>query len=392
MAPFLPPFDNGGVYRPVSWLKYSIKNNWQATVLTRPFEGEPSAAGKYLMKHLPGDVKILRVNYSSLRPAWNLFPRTDGNFINAISSVSKCYQAWKDSPPAVVVATGPSFDLFITAFYLSKIFRAKLVLDYRDEWTLSPFTNVIIDNADSYWEKRCLKNADKVIFTTKDMMQYHQHHFKGLIDSKSCVLHNGWDPDDLALNMNDEIRNGHDQKHVIMYAGTLGDATLPGHFLKDFGKILEDQDALRKKFKIHIIGTQVPAALSQLRSFPFHENLLVEGNFPKDISNKMIRKSNILLLFVPPNYRRISAKLFEYIASGKPIIIHGVKSECSNIVTELDAGYFVEENDPGALAQALQEIASSPLTRWNNSKREKWVMEHTRENLAKKFYDILENL
>lgn len=388
LAPFLPPYDNGGVYRPLSWIQYAADNDWDVSVLTRRHKGEASKAGEYLLQRMPGEVTIDYWIFSNLKPSWKLFPRTDGDFLGALLSVDACQKILIKNPPTAIVATGPSFDFFVTAFYLSRIFKAKLILDYRDEWTLSPFRNVQCGNTDGYWEKRCLKAADLVFFTTNSMMEYHIETFPGILEGKASVLHNGWDTNDLEVK-GTPVTTDKPQKRIT-YAGTLGHATLPESFLTDYAKVFTENSVLHKAFALYFMGMQVPKAIKQLDAFPFQDNLKVEGQFPKHIANRMIRESDVLLMLTPPDMARyIPGKLFEYIASGIPIIVHGAKGEVSRIVTELDAGFFIPTNDTDALRKALEEILTSPKERWQSEKRHQWSMAHTRQKLAKDFFGLI---
>ena len=88
--------------------------------------------------------------------------------------------------------------------------------------------------------------------------------------------------------------------------------------------------------------------------------MTVQGNQPKDLANAMIRDSDVVLLLTPSGMERyIPAKLFEYLASGKPVLVHGSAGEASRIVKELGAGFFIPTGNVSALAEALDIPPSS---------------------------------
>jgi len=150
LAPFLPPFTNGGVYRPMSWVQHAAENNWKISVLTRPFDGPETESGRYLADQMPSGINIGFARTLPLKPSWKFFPRVDGDFLSALGSVNVGLELVGYQPPSVILATGPKFDFFITAFYLAKMFGSKLVLDYRDEWTQNPFSFVQCGNSDRF--------------------------------------------------------------------------------------------------------------------------------------------------------------------------------------------------------------------------------------------------
>src|ERR1700686_2278177 len=71
-----PPEVNGGVYRPVSLVKYAIKAGWQVTVVSGPLNGQETAAGIELANSLPAAAGVFR---ASLPPptSYRLLPKID---------------------------------------------------------------------------------------------------------------------------------------------------------------------------------------------------------------------------------------------------------------------------------------------------------------------------
>jgi len=180
---------------------------------------------------------------------------------------------------------------------------------------------------------------------------------------------------------------------TIVFAGNLGNWTLPGDFLNDCERLFSTLSHLKERYRIRILGTQHEEAKEQLKAFRFPELLQIDGHLPKDAADRLMRESSALLLLTPRNMERyIPGKLFEYIASGRPIIVHGNEGESSRIVSKLHAGFFVPTSDTGALKHALTEIDTNPPGHWNNDARRKWVMAHTRQFLAKQLFDLLEKL
>jgi glycosyltransferase involved in cell wall biosynthesis len=107
----------------------------------------------------------------------------------------------------------------------------------------------------------------------------------------------------------------------------------------------------------------------------------------------MIRSADVLLLLTPRGMERyIPAKLFDYLAADRPILVHGAKGEASDIVTQLGAGLFVPQGDPAAMSRALHEIREGPGQRWQTAPRGAWMRDHTRQALAREFFRKLDGL
>jgi hypothetical protein len=341
---------------------------------------------------MPEKANVSVMHEVDLRPSWSLFPRTDGTFLGALGAIASGNTIIRTHGIPVIVATGPSFDVFIAAYYLSRMHGVPLVLDYRDEWTQNPFSMVRPGNSDAYWESRCLKAADLVLFTTDRMRRHHNEVFPGMLEAKSMVLHNGWE----AVDSGEGVAAGHavDPAHMkITFAGSMGHATLPGGFLDDLARSLSDWPELREIVRVEFVGFRVAEAEAQMAAFPYGANLTGRGIYAKDIANAMMRASDVLLLLVPGGMERyIPAKLFDYLAAGKPILVHGTEGEASDIVAKLGAGLFVRQGDVAALSRALHELRQRPAQQWRSDSRLAWVHDHTRESLAGEFFRRLDAL
>src|ERR1700726_4781663 len=80
-----PPQVNGGVYRPVSFVKYAVKDGWRVTVVSSPLEHLQSAAGMELLKSLPAEVRLFRAP-AAPATSYRLLPKVDGGFPEIVTA------------------------------------------------------------------------------------------------------------------------------------------------------------------------------------------------------------------------------------------------------------------------------------------------------------------
>ena len=108
----------------------------------------------------------------------------------------------------------------------------------------------------------------------------------------------------------------------------------------------------------------------------------------------MMRQSDALLILAEPELERYRpGKLYDYIAAGPPVLVYGHSGEASELIERLGAGFFVPANDTDALEKTLDQICESISTFPNRSAEiNEWLEQHTREALARRFFDILEGL
>ena len=398
LAWLFPPIISGGVYRPLSLVRYGTELGWKISVICGTVWDKPTTAGSYLLQFVPKEVALWRLKDANHHPSYLWSPRISGGFDNALRIFSVGKKVLQDNPPATILATGPPFHSFVAAYYLARYFRSKLVLDYRDEWTECPFDFVQLGNADRKWETICLQHADRVFFTT-DSQRSHQLASFPILDPKKCrVIPNGWEPDGFV---NGSIhQDGKEQdaqrdvrKRSISYIGTLGKHSLPGKFLRAVETILRRREDLRNSLEFQFVGQADTVASKEVQEFPFKENIRLIRLVPKDIAIRMMEDSNALLLLNNEQLSRyIPGKIYDYMASGTPILVFGNGGEIGSLVTKLQRGFVVDENDVDALENILDTLVSYNIKMERNDKFNEWLSLHTRKKLTEKMLVDIENL
>lgn len=388
VASALPPRFDGGVFRPLSWLKYAGENGWRISAVTRTSDGEATEAGRKLAAAVPEDVRIVEARAQPLKPSWKLFQQVDGGFLTALALYRTGLDAFASTPPSVVVATGPSFATFVAGRLLARRFRASLVLDYRDEWTQNPFGFVQQGRDDRWWERRCLREADLVQFTTEGQLQHNQKAFAGLLDGKGAVLLNGWEPDPALAGLEGHQRG--DGRLLVAFSGVLGTMASPAAFLGDLERVLQVRPDLRAHLQLRFIGRRLPWAERELAAFGYPGLIERIEQCPRSEADRLIRESDLLLLMMNEDMARyLPGKLFEYLSTDRPILVHGSGGEGPDLVRRLGAGFHAASGDTAALEAALDAVLDAPRPRWSGAERRDWARRHTRREMARLFFERL---
>lgn len=384
-----PPQVTGGVYRPLSFARHAAASGWRAEVVCGPSPDLPSEAGRYLAGLLPADVPVTRVSADSGTHPWPL-SKIDGGIMNALSIFEAAAARIKPGEGGVILASGPPFASFVAGYWLAQRTGWKLALDYRDEWTQSPFRFVDKSGTNPTWEKRCLARADMVIFTTPAQLAHAQDLFPELACSVNAVVYNGWEPGDFARAAPASRPEVH-APITLAYLGNLGAMAAPDAFLNTLAAALSALPELRGRIRIRLVGHKRPDALEALAAFPFPEVLESVDPIPKQEACGMMRAVDGLLLLNPAGLRRyIQGKLYEYIASGTPVVVFGAGGEMGEIVDGLGAGITVAEGDAPGLARALLGLRAM---RDNlQERRQAWLASRERAVLAAELYRGLDAL
>lgn len=389
LAWLFPPKVSGGVYRPLSFAKYAHAHGWKVTVVAAPLDKQSTAAGEYLLGQLPDAVRILRVLDSEAVVSHKAFPRIDGSFLNVLDTFDTVRAALAEAP-TVVLSSGPPFHNFPAGWMLSRYYRCPLVLDYRDEWTSCPFPFIKPGNVDTAWERRCLRDADAVVMTTRSFIDHALARFPQLSAERTHCIMNGWEPDDLLPDVPDGPTATLGQRNnELVYLGYLGEHAPVDGFLQtlDAARSLVAPEA--HDFLLRFVGSRSASAAQSLRAHADSFTLRLDGQVPKPEALRIMREARAVLLINEPDLSRyIPGKLFDYIASRTPVLVYGDGGEVGRIVRETGAGFVVPSGDARQLAEALSSLAAGQ-PRPDPATIDRWLAMHTRERSAMNLIELL---
>jgi glycosyltransferase involved in cell wall biosynthesis len=388
-----PPHISGGVYRPVALAFYAKRAGYRVTVFASEAPDNPSKAGLSLLAYLGNDVEIVRVSVKNKLPSYFLFPKLDGGLIFALEMFFKARKYLGSSSVDAIFCSGPSFNVFVAGYWSSRILGAPLVLDYRDEWTSCPFDFVSKGENDAKWESRCLEEAKTIIFTTdsqRDLLVSQHPSIINLYD-KCHTVHNGWDPSQRKPLLSSKITQA-DQRIVLVFAGSLGSHTSIRPFLAALDQVIKDDASLQQRLLVRVIGQKYPEEDDTIAKFRFPDVIESIPLVPITEATQYMQEADALLLILDHRWRRyLQGKLYEYLASGRPIIVCDDDGEASHLVTKYKAGWLVDTNQPRQLREALDHLFNKD---WVPSSPEldEWLNEHTREALTKRMLKLIDTL
>lgn len=390
-ASALPPSSNVGVQRPLSFMRYACSVGWRVDAFCSEPPPTQRQHGDELMARVPREATLHVVHESSRHPSYRFFPRVDGDFRNALAYASRAIDAMASDPPDIVMASGPRFFTFVAALFVARRFGAPLVLDYRDEWTECPFEFVQKDGSDLAWERRCLRHADAVLFTTESHREHQLATFPELVPQKAHLVSNGWDPDEYVGPPGASKGAAHG-KLSLGYLGSLAGQTPPHDFLANLEQLLIDEPEWIERIHVRFIGRRGRRAEEAIRAFRFPEVLEIIDHVGKREAIRRMQESDALLLLTGEGFKRyLPAKLFEYLAARRPVLVYGVPGEASQLVEQLGAGVLCRPGSARALRDALLRLSTLDMS-LNDATIEQWLREHERPTLAARAFAILEPL
>ena len=255
--------------------------------------------------------------------SYRLTPDLDGGFTTIGQMIETARAALGDSPPSMVLATGPAFAEFVGAMALAHHWRVPFVLDYRDEWSESPFVFVHHGSSDRFWETRVIERAALVTFTTEAQREHQLKAFPGLRRERTAVVANGWDERASEAGNAEPARRASDRA-IVGYLGNLGQHCDLPEFLATLRVALDGNPGLARRIGFDFIGMKPDTERRLLNAFETPGVVRDLPQVPLSAAQAAMRGCDALLLFNPPLLARyIPGKTYEYIAAGSRILLYG---------------------------------------------------------------------
>jgi glycosyltransferase involved in cell wall biosynthesis len=376
---FFPPAAGGGVYRPLSFVKYLSRLSWHITVVT-PEPGEFWISDPSLGNQIPPDVRIVRTRSLSGLRMLNRF-RTGAGETSRRSSgrfellrraaeylvVPDTYRGWVPfayrSAARLCMAehfdalysTSPPDSTHLAAYRLARRFSLPWVADCRDPWISlylrrppTPLHRWLHERLE-----RRLARADRVLVTTT----WHERVLKEKFPvCRVLRILNGYDEEDFA-DWDDIMPPAH--PFTILHCGmlTLGRSSKP--FLEGLVRLFDESPELRDEVQVTFLGARESGNEQWVSRLGLSSSVRFEDNIPHDACIRRERSSHVLLLLKhdDPRYRGlVPGKLYEYLGARRPIFAVAPEGEAAETVRELRRGEVAGIGDARGVAEAVRKL------------------------------------
>jgi hypothetical protein len=112
----------------------------------------------------------------------------------------------------------------------------------------------------------------------------------------------------------------------------------------------------------------------------------------REAAEAMLMSDLLLLIATPDLERYMPGKLFDYAASGRPILVFGAAGEAAQTVQRLGIGELCAAGDPPALGEVIDRLHRHEPTQANRAAMAQWLDEHRRDALAKRAFFIIDTV
>ncbi len=448
---YWPPSGGAGVQRWLKFVKYMRDYGWEPVVYT-PLNPEMPVVDESLNKDIPQGITVLKTKITEPYSFYKFFSGRNEN-INTGFLSEKENKGWKEKisvwirgnffipdarkfwiKPSVkflsqwleknkvdaIISSGPPHSMHLIASGLKVKTGLPWLADFRDPWTNIDYYHDLMltkaaDRKHHHLENMVLQRADAVVSVGKTMSnEFADIYFSGksilnkesaeapfratgaqginavFSENKFHIITNGYDEDDLP-----EESTELSKKFTLTHSGTLVRTRNPVSLWKALAELIAENKSLADDLEIILAGKTDVSVYESLKNSGLEKFVSRKGYVSHEDAVKLLASSQLLLLVLndTPNAKGIlTGKLFEYLASRRPILAIGPEDgDAAAIIRECKAGVTVNFQSAGKIKQAIAEFYRQFKAGSAESKSE-GIEKFSRKVLTEKLTEILNQI
>jgi len=412
---YWPPSGGAGVQRWLKFSKYLPQSGWEPVILTvdPEYAAYPSSDAS-LEKDVPESTLVYRTKATD----WFRFYRSDkskvpsagfatnkddslkgkiSRFIRGNFFIPDPRRGWnryafrkaceliEQKGIKHVITTSPPHSTQLMGLKLKKKYPGiKWIADLRDPWTEIYYYDLFYPTflsrkIDRNYERSVLKNADIITTVGPSLGEKFESIVPG-VRERIKIVHNGFDESDF-----ENVSASTPEKFTISYTGTISESYPVEGFVKALQKVIAGGIDISLKFTGYISDVHRERFISALGNGRLEFISYSDHNIA--VRNMLSSSLQLLILPKDPDNRIfLPGKLFEYIASGKPILCLGpTDGDSAGILEKGGFGKCFDYDDiVGVSDFIIRSVQKSPdVTRIPPA-------EFSRKTLAGKIASLLE--
>lgn len=384
---YWPPSGGIAVQRTLKFVKYLQEFGWTPVVYT-VMNGEYPELDPSLELQVPASVVVLK------RPIWepyqlyklftgkkssskvnrsNLKSKEKGNFTERLSfwirgnlfipdtrrfwispSVKFLLQYLRQEKVDAIISTGPPHSTHMIAMNVSKGLGIPWLADFRDPWTTMDYYRDLMlmpfaDKLHRTLERKVLHQADTLVVVgsliKKEFEEKGAHRVR--------VISNGYDESDFNINGSVAL----DKEFTLAHMGSFFQRRNPLSLWKAIAALKAEDHPVGKHVRIKLVGRVDPGVLKSIQENGLDENMQLMAQMPHEEVIRHMKSAQILLLPIDDfegSKWVLTGKLYEYLASGRPILCIGpLDGEAATVLAETRAGRIFDFPDVNGIKDYL---------------------------------------
>ena len=357
-----------------------------------------SAKDDQVSKNVGGKVSWLRKHIAQCLRAIACIP--DDRIFWLPFALKRALKAIREKSIDVIYTTSNPYTNHLIGYMLKIITKKPWVADFRDPWTeniyhsaryyRSPFSP-LRKRIDIFLEKRIVRNADRIIGTTEEIVDSFVGRYGGARDVKYAVITNGYDADDFLLQQPGE--KDAQKPFVICYCGSFRRVS-PVNFLNALRKVIDEHPEIENDVRVSFVGHVPAEMISHIRRLRLERQVDLIGYKTHKDALKYLLNSDLLLLILTSDAREkliLPGKIFEYLAANKPILALLPEGPASEMISKYQAGKVVHPESIDEIKAAIYQYYQAHKNGGIPGPNSQNIDSFERKELTKHLADIFES-
>ena len=298
----------------------------------------------------------------------------------------------REHPVDAIISTGPPHSIHLIAMKLREELGIPWIADFRDPWTEIYYHKELhltqwADRKHRRLERTVLTRADEVVTVAPFVAQ----RLEALGGRSVRVVYNGFDHNDATT-----ASPTHSGRFNVSYLGIITKRQNPDNLWQAFKALADSSTSFNNDLEINLIG-QIDSSVKQaIEANGLNQHVSYSGYIPHNQVAQTTRSASLLLLLLMPGHDAevkgmITGKLFEYLASGRPILCIGPEDgDAAQIIRETNAGITIDFEDKEKMINTINNLYQKYLENGLPSNESKAVERYSRRALAAEYAKLLD--
>ncbi len=308
---------------------------------------------------------LLRAVLGPLKRARDLLAFPDERVGWIPFAARRAWQALRERRYDLLFTSSLPYSAHLVGLWLRRHVDLPWFVELRDPWAGHVYRGRgggLAMRLDQALERRVLERAHAVSVISPAMRRLLEARYGAALSHKLGVLPNGFDPGDFAA----PVVRRKSEFFELAYTGSLdGILEPPGLLLPALVQLSQRRPSLFARLRLNIYGGADLRSSAELSRFmERHEGTVVMHGFVSHLrAVEAMRQADALLLLQAPGAHVYTSKVFEYLASGRPILAIVGDGDCRALLDECGGAAVVDPGDTEALVSLLGETLAAGALR-----------------------------
>ncbi len=280
-----------------------------------------------------------------------------------------------------IITTGPPHSVHLLGKDLATKRPVKWIADFRDPWVEIHYNKALprtrlANKIDASLEESVLQRAHQIVVTANGTAS--------LLQSKTSrpvtIIPNGFDYDDFtevkASTQNDVF--------TIRHVGSITETSVPANLLEALSLIKE------APYKLEFIGECHPQVKSLVQRFGLESKVSFHDYKPHSVATALMQTADLNLVVVHRSDESeglVPGKLYDYLRSGKPILVISPKNgDASRIAKKSGLGFVFDHSAVNDLKTWIEDFIKNPS---NPEPNTDFIQSFSRKSLTQRLAELL---